>query len=157
MKKLLVLLAILLVITGFAGCNKKEKEYTDGTIVLKLTDDFEEQQDDEYDYSLQSGEVLILCSHADKKFLEENSVSDITLDEFTRFFSEGETLLLDRKFKGYNVFSYEAAVSNTTYYYLIGVYETNDGFWLVNFVCDTSDTKKYEAKFLDWAGQVTFK
>ncbi|MBQ1341708.1 MAG: hypothetical protein IIY33_04415, partial [Erysipelotrichaceae bacterium] len=92
-----------------------------------------------------------------KKFLEENSVSDITLDEFTEFFSEGETLLLDRKFKGYNVFSYEAAVSNTTYYYLIGVYETNDGFWLVNFVCDTSDTKKYEAKFLDWAGKVTFK
>ena len=38
-----------------------------------------------------------------------------------------------------------------------GVYETNDGYWLVNFVCDKGDTKKYEAKFLDWAGKVTFK
>ena len=157
MKRLLVLLAILLVITGFAGCNKKEKEYTDGTIVLKLTNDFDEQSDDDYDYVLQSSDVLVLCSHADKQFLEENSVSDISLDEFTSFFSDGETLLLDRKFNGYNVFSYEAEVESTKYYYLIGVYETNDGFWLVNFICDAANTSKYEAKFLDWAGKVTFK
>ena len=102
-------------------------------------------------------EVIILCSHADKQFLTENGVPDISLDDFTAFFSADETLLLNRSFKGYNVFSYEAEVDSTNYYYLVSVYDTNDGYWLVNFVCDAKNESKLERTFLDWAGKVTFK
>lgn len=157
MKKLMVLLAVLLMILPTYGCKKRLTQYTDGTITLTLPEGFTEGHDESYDYMLTSGDAIVLCSHADKKFLEDNGIEDITLDEFTAFFSAEEELLLDRSFKNYNVFSYESEIDGTDYYNMIGVYQTDDGFWLVNFICDNTDVRKFEADFLDWAGMVTFR
>ena len=157
MKKLMVLLAVLLMFIPAYGCKKRLTQYTDGTITLTLPEGFTEGHSDDYEYMLTSGDAIVLCSHADKKFLENNGIEDITLDEFTAFFSSDKTLLLDRSFKNYNVFSYESEINGVTSYNMIGVYQVEDGFWLVNFICDNTDVKKFEADFLDWAGMVTFR
>ena len=158
MKKLMVLLAVMLLIFPFYGCKKRLTQYTNGTITLTLPEGFTESTEDEdYDYVLTSNDAYVLCSHADLAFLEEHNISDITLDEFTSYFTKNEELLLDRSFGTYNVFSYESQVEGKDYYNMIGIYQTNDGFWLVNFICDNTDVKKFEPDFLDWAGKVTFK
>ncbi len=79
------------------------------------------------------------------------------LAEFTSFFTEGEELVLSEKMEGYNLFAYKATGTSGEMYYLVGVYDTNDGYWLVNFICMTEDLSKYESLIKEWAGKVTFK
>ena len=51
MKKLMVLLAVMLLIFPFTGCKRRLKIYTDGTISLTLPEGFDEKTDDEdYEY-----------------------------------------------------------------------------------------------------------
>ena len=159
MKKLMLLLAVVLLIFPFTGCKRRLKIYTDGTISLTLPEGFDEKTDDEdYEYVLSSNDAYVMCSHADQAFLDEHNISDITLDEFTGYFTkEEDKLLLDRSYGTYNVFSYEGQRDGKSYYSMVGIYQTNDGFWLVNFICDNTDVKKYEGMFLEWAGKVTFK
>lgn len=159
MKKILTVLMCALMVLAIAACTKKEtiKEYTDGTIVLLLPDDFQEYQEEDFEYCLERNDCLIMCSHAPQQYLDENNLYDVELDEFTSFFTEGEELVLSANLDGYNLFAYKVQGDSGELYYLVGVYDTDDGYWLVNFICMTEDLPKYESLFKEWAGKVTFK
>ena len=159
MKKIFTVLACLLLICSVMGCSKKENnvEYSNGTIVLLLPDDFTEYKEQGFDYCLKRDDCLIMCSHASQQFLDENNLYDVDLDEFTGFFTEDKELVLNEKMEGYNLFAYKEASAEGELYYLVGVYDTEDGYWLVNFICMSEDLPKYESLFKEWAGKVTFK
>ncbi len=159
MKRILTVLVCALMVLSITACTKKEmtKEYTDGKIVLVLPDDFSEYTEEDFDYCLERNDCLIMCSHSSQQYLDENNLYDVELDEFTSFFTEGEELVLSEKMEGYNLFAYKATGTSGEMYYLVGVYDTNDGYWLVNFICMTEDLSKYESLFKEWAGKVTFK
>ena len=160
MKRIIAVLVCLLLVTGLSACsNSKDTEYSHAGITLTLPENFTEisKQEDEYSLQSNSGTVVIVCSHADQAFLDENNLGDVDLAEITSMFEEGREVLEHKECGAYNWFSFKEGNAEEDLYYMVVVYDTNDGYWLVNFICDNADLKNYQNNFLKWAEAVRFE
>lgn len=161
MKKLLIALVALLMVLGMFGCSKEVKtaEYTNGEIVLQLPEGMEEEfGEGDFEYTISKNDMIVYVSSITKQELADDyGFSDIDLKTFTDLIINGDEVILRKSYSDYEVFAYTSKVEGDEYYYLIGCYETDDKFFIVNFVCFASDRKKFEDPFLDYASKVKFK
>ncbi len=162
MKKILIVLCSVMILLSMAACggNKSAtlKEYSNGEIVLQLPSDCEESfGDGDFEYTLGNDNMVVYVSSITREELKGYGWDEIDLEMFTEQVIGGEEVLLRKSLDNCEIFSYTAQVDDEEFYYLIADYENNDKFYIVNFVCYSSDRNKYENTFLDYAGKVTFR
>ena len=142
-----------------ASAVRQNYEYTDGRIVLKVTEKMEEIEAEGFDYSVGCNSSMVLTSVVTREELAELGASDITYAEFVsalRSDHEGcETGNIDGI--EYLAYTWSASEDDASFYYFIPAYEDASGLWTVNFICYAEDAEKYKPIFMEWAKNVSFK
>ncbi|MBR0386037.1 MAG: hypothetical protein IJI05_05780 [Erysipelotrichaceae bacterium] len=166
-RKFTVLLAVLLLLSGLTACKKeeeeptvKEKVFETENFTVTLTDDFRESSAEGFDWCLENKDVAVLFSYATREMLNEMGYpAEYNLDDFTTDVIADDEVISQESHENYNLFDYYSKDSdgNNDFYFLVGVYGSDDKFLLVNFACDAGAKSEFEDQFRTWAGKVTIK
>ena len=160
MKRIVILACAILMTLCMFGCSKEKElvEYSNGEIVLMLPEGMDEEYDNgDFEYTISKNDMIVYVSSITREELASYGYENITLKEFTEELIDGDEVLLRKTFSDHDVFSYISKVDDNEYYYLISNYETDNKFFIVNYVCFASDRSKFEDLFLDYASKVTFR
>jgi len=157
MKKLIsVLLALVLAIGVFAGCDLLEsdpKTFTEGDFTITLNEDFEvSDEDNGYDITFASRTSIVFVLEDSFEYFEEGT----TLEEYSQLSLEANEReeLEVKEGDGYLYVEYNDDVEGEDYYYMVAYYEGSESFWVVNFSTPEVNRSKLGAKFVTWASSV---
>ena len=158
MKKILCLLAVLLMLT--AGCTPKPPEpltFTEADFSVTLTDAFEKSSADGLVYHYVSKDALLLVTMDDFSLFETAGVAtDITLEEYAQIAIDTNKLgsTVDTDAAGNVYFTYTRAAGGDSFYYYAVVKRSEKGFWLCQFACDAADAETLSAQFAEWGASI---
>lgn len=157
MKKFIsILLALVLAIGVFAGCDLLEsdpKTFTEGDFTITLNEDFKvSDEDNGYDITFSSGTAIVFVLEEDFEYFDE----DTKLDEYVELSLEANDCeeLEIQDAGDYLYVEYTDDVEGEEYYYMVAYYEGSDAFWVVNFSTPESYRSTMEAKFTTWASSI---
>lgn len=155
---IIVLMMFCVLLGGCFNSVVKQKDYSSHGFNIKMDDGMTEK-DIATSTAAWVGEKAIVTA-----LKEEFSIlKSIDIDEDSTIKDYAEAVIKNNKADyelqekdGMNYFEYEQTISGKEYYYFAVIYKADDGFWLVNFACDSSDKSTYQEKFVEWAKTVTF-
>lgn len=123
---------------------------------ITLTDKFEMSEMPDYDFTLETDELVLFVTKEEFELLEE--YGELTLEDYgnlvienggltevSELYQEGELYYFD--------YIYEDSID---IYYLNFVYESENAFWLVTFAISDFGSSDYMDYFFEWASSVSF-
>ena len=134
--------------------NTKEappKNFTKEEFQITLTDAFESTEEAGFFSFYRSKSAMVFTIREAKEFF-----GDITLEEYGDLVLEannrtGHKLNQD---DGFIWFEYTDTPEKQEFYYLAVCCQSEDAFWLVNFVTPASNQNQYKETFLNWAKSI---
>ena len=153
----LIVAAIVGFIIGILIGNRPpvSEEFVRGEVSITLMSDFDEFDSDGHYATYSNGEISVFVVD----FAKEELIDGLTFNEFAEAMVESDeydasSLKTDGELR---YFYYDAEVddgeSNRYYSYL---YETDDTFWVIQFVCDVNEVELYKSVISDYAKTVEF-
>lgn len=170
----------LLLVAMLAGCGStggsnpfdaKAKTFSDDGMQITLTTAFSEESLEGYTVGYAADTAIVLALHETKAEFAEAGVEDVTFEQYVEFVRQansdkaivdGEpidgnpTLLYDFLNEEQNVTYLLNEEQNVTYRYLTVLYESDDGFWMVQFASQKDNFDAYEPSFIEAAKSVSF-
>lgn len=165
MKKVLILLAALALLTACFGCTKTPlyqqdaKEFSHSGMHIKLTEGFRQIDADGYTTAFDSDEVAVFVLK--EAFSLQAGLEDYTVTQYADMVHTANASKLPgpvQKTDGLTVmeYSFYNAEKSCTFKYLSTMFKGSDAFWLIQFACDSTKYDDYKAHFISWAKTVTF-
>ena len=159
MKKSIRFIALLLVVVMLAGCGSSDKTYTCGELTMTVPSymkDVSSQSDfSAYTFALDSTKVAIFGlqeTYAAYSFLDGYSLEDYA-DAVIQV-NGLDAYAASRSNHDYLYFSYSSDTDQGTYKYLAGVYQTEEGFWLIQLAAPVAQYD--ETAFFAYLDSVSF-
>ena len=124
------------------------KTFTKEDFQITLTDAFETTQEEGFFASYGSKTVMVLAVRDGKEYF-----GDISLEEYGEFVlqANGRTGVHTNREESYIWFEYTGTPGEQEFYYLAVCCESEDAFWVVNFVTPASNREKYKDMLFGWA------
>ena len=162
MKKLLIVLTVLLM-TLSSGCKKETTydTYTYKELSFKLPSNEKVEVDtsigEGYDFVYDNDNMVIFGISETKQSLAELGYEDISLKDYADLLIDLYEIDVIEKVveNNYVCFSYETGTSADDYYYMVGVYENNTNFWIINYCCLYNTKPVYSVLFKEWVKLVS--
>ena len=153
-RKIAVVLAAVMLLCGLVGCSAKPKTFTfqdlSITVSSKMRDVTGKNEAwSQYTFALDSSDVAIFGLHEEASLFEEG----LTLEEYAELVMDANDISgipIDRATGDYYYFSFDKALDAGSYRYVAGVYQGEDGFWMVqvaSLITDYDETTVF--KYLD--------
>lgn len=155
--KFFVIFCLLVcVVSAFAGCAAKEKNFEAKGFAITLTDAFTKKENSKYAAYFESSKAIVTAERIDFLMFESSGYSsDISLQEYAEMVISGNKLTATVQEKeGLVCFTYEKTVDGSEFTYFAVVFRGADAYWLVHFACATSNFSAQEAQFILWAKTV---
>ena len=159
MKKFSRIVALVLVALMLTACGASTKEYTNGELTMTVPSYMMDASSDstfsDYTFALDSAKIAVFGlqeSYAEYPILEEYD-----LESYTELVLEAnglDALAKERSNANYRYFDFTADTGDGVYRYLVGCYETDEGFWTVQ-VCSLVTDFELET-FLGYLDSVSF-
>lgn len=160
-----VVVLLLVVLVGIFG-NKflnKERTYDTEYLSFNCNEALLEKELNGYSIYFENltNDIVILGKKEVKSELLSLGHEDLNLEKYSKLVYENEKdTISDLKLsedKRFYYFTYDYKEGIDDIFYLVGVYETKDDFWMINFAGELDKQKQLEEKFLKWANSVKFK
>ena len=139
---------------GFFGkSDAAPKTFTKEDFQITLTDAFEVAEEPGFFSAYSSKTVLVATVREAKEIF-----GDITLNEYGTLVIDGNNRTgakLNQE-DGFVWFEYTDTADGQKLYYFVACYQSEDAFWIVNFLTPASNQAKYLDTFIDWAKTVRF-
>lgn len=153
----LIVAAIVGFIIGILIGNRPpvSEEFVSGDVSITLMSDFYEFESEGHYATFSNGDISVFVVDFDKEAL----IDGLTFDEFSEAMIENDEYdASSLKTEGELLYFYYDAENddgevNRYYSYL---YETDDTFWVVQFVCDVNEDAVHKAVIADYAKTVEF-
>ena len=153
----------LLLVAMLAGCGStgstnpfdaKAKTFDAEGMQITLTSDFSQE-------SLEGYTAIVLALHETKAEFAEAGVEDVTFEQYVEFVkgaNEDKEIVDGEPIDGNPTLLYDFLneEQNVTYRYLTVLYESDDGFWMVQFASQKDNFDAYEPSFIEAAKSVSF-
>lgn len=163
-KGLIIMVACVIIgsLVGYLGNRAyvvRPKEFSSNGMTITLTNEFTENEDEEYTAYYSSSRAGIFIQREGFDLVPE--FEDITLEEYYELLlmsnPAGSASELQEE-DGVVFFEYEQPATETGKQYmdLVAIYRTDDAFWFVDFMAHEKNYDKCRAQFLNWASSVTF-
>lgn len=161
------ILCTLLLVAVLAGCGStnpfdaEAKTFSDEGMQITLTTDFSKESLEGYTVGYAADTALVFALHETKAEFADAGVEDVTLEQYLEFVKQANSdkAPVDGEPIDGNptlLYDFLNEEQNVTYRYLTVVYETDDGFWLVQFASVKDDFDTYEPSFIEAAKSVSF-
>lgn len=125
---------------------------------LMLPEGFTEKSDNENVTCYFEGEnELVTCLREPREdIISVAGKEELTLDEYAQLVIDANSLSsqIGKDDKGNTFFTYSQSVDNDEFFYYAVVKESDDAFWLFNFVCLQADKDTHTELFADWASRI---
>ena len=139
---------------GFFGkSDAAPKTFTKEDFQITLADAFKAAEEPGFFSAYSSKTVLVATVREAKEIF-----GDITLNEYGTLVIDGNNRTgakLNQE-DGFVWFEYTDTADGQKLYYLVACYQSQDAFWIVNFLTPASNQAKYLDTFIDWAKTVQF-
>jgi len=153
----LIVAAIVGFIIGIMIGNRPpvSEEFVRGEVSITLMSDFSEFDSDVHYATYSNGEISVFVVD----FAKEELKDGLTFDEFAEAMVESDeyvasSLKTDGALR-YFYYDAEGADGEANRYYSY-LYETDDTFWVIQFVCDVNEVELYKSVISDYAKTVEF-
>ena len=144
MKKFASVLALILVVALLAACGDSTKDFTFGELTItapaRMTDASDKADFQDYTFTLDSRNIAIFGLQ--ESYEEYPVLLDYSLEEYAELVltaNERDALVKRRSSGNYHYFDYIAETGAGTYRYLVGCFETDEGFWTVQVCAKVTD------------------
>ena len=160
----------LLLVAILAGCGStgstnpidaKAKTFDAEGMQITLTTDFSQESLEGYTVGYAAKTAIVLALHETKAEFAEAGVEDVTFEQYVEFVkgaNEDKEIVDGEPIDGNPTLLYDFLneEQNVTYRYLTVLYESDDGFWMVQFASQKDNFDAYEPSFIEAAKSVSF-
>ena len=160
----------LLLVAMLAGCGStgstnpfdaKAKTFSDDGMQITLTTAFSEEDLEGYTVGYAADTAIVLALHETKAEFADAGAEDVTFEQYVEFVkgaNEDKAIVDGEPIDGNPTLLYDFLneEQNVTYRYLTVLYESDDGFWMVQFASQKSNFDAYEPSFIEAAKSVSF-
>lgn len=160
----------LLLVAVLAGCGStgstnpfdaKAKTFSDDGMQITLTTDFSQESLEGYTVGYAADTAIVLALHETKAEFAEAGAEDVTFEQYVEFVRQANSdkeLVDGEPIDGNPTLLYDFLneEQNVTYRYLTVLYESDDGFWMVQFASQKDNFDAYEPSFIEAARSVSF-
>lgn len=164
------MLCALLFVAMLAGCGStgssnpfdaEAKTFSDEGMQITLTTAFSEEDLEGYTVGYAAKTAIVLALHETKAEFAEAGVEDVTFEQYVEFVkgaNEDKEIVDGEPIDGNPTLLYDFLneEQNVTYRYLTVLYESDDGFWMVQFASQKDNFDAYEPSFIEAAKSVSF-
>ena len=154
----------LLLVAVLAGCGSTGSsnpfDAKEG-MQITLTTDFSEEDLEGYTVGYAANTAIVLALHETKAEFAEAGAEDVTFEQYVEFVRQANSdkeLVDGEPIDGNPTLLYDFLneEQNVTYRYLTVLYESDDGFWMVQFASQKGNFDAYEPSFIEAAKSVSF-
>ena len=160
----------LLLVAMLAGCGStgstnpfdaKAKTFSDDGMQITLTTAFSEEDLEGYTVGYAADTAIVLALHETKAEFADAGAEDVTFEQYVEFVRQANSdkeLVDGEPIDGNPTLLYDFLneEQNVTYRYLTVLYESVDGFLMVQFSSQKSNFDAYEPSFIEAAKSVSF-
>ena len=159
-----ILLPLLLIVL-LAGCGStgstnpfdaKAKTFSDDGMQITLTTAFSEEDLEGYTVGYAADTAIVLALHETKAEFADAGAEDVTFEQYVEFVRQANSdkeLVDGEPIDGNPTLLYDFLNEEQNVTYL---YESDDGFWMVQFASQKSNFDAYEPSFIEAAKSVSF-
>ena len=144
MKKMIRILALLLILTLLAGCGASTKTYTCNELSMTVPSNMRDvsgQSDfSAFTFALDSSKIAIFAlneTFADYPVLEEYSTKEYA--ELVISTYQLNSVVAERFSSNYHYIVYTAETTQGEFTYMAGIFKNDKGFWMVQICTPTSN------------------
>lgn len=160
----------LLLVAMLAGCGStgstnpfdaEAKTFSDDGMQITLTTAFSKESLEGYTVGYAADTAIVLALHETKAEFAEAGAEGVTFEQYVEFVRQANSdkeLVDGEPIDGNPTLLYDFLneEQNVTYRYLTVLYESDDGFWMVQFASQKSNFDAYEPSFIEAAKSVSF-
>ena len=152
-KKIIFVTLILAFIFVLTGCTPKEKIFDKKEFKITLTEEFEEDKLEGYNYYFTSKKSALTALKETFTDLEQIQInSESTLDDYANAVLKANNKEIEAKKEAdFIYFTYDSVVQENKVFYLSVMKKGKDGFWLINFFGLYENKDTLEPEFLKYA------
>lgn len=164
------MLCALLLVAMLAGCGStgssnpfdaEAKTFSDDGMQITLTTDFSKESLEGYTVGYAAKTAIVLALHETKAEFAEAGAEDVTFEQYVEFVRQANSdkAIVDGEPIDGNptlLYDFLNEEQNVTYRYLTVLYESDDGFWMVQFASQKGNFDAYEPSFIEAAKSVSF-
>lgn len=160
MKRFLPLLALILLTTLLLGGCKKyaDKVFSEGELSITLTDEFSESPRIAFTAAYESYDVAVLIIRESAETIQAAAGSEeVSLDAYAEMLLEVNRLSADIvKEEGLTTYTYAKEADGIDYTYFVTLHRSDEAYWMVQFVTQTSLFEEKKPTLLEYALSVRF-
>lgn len=139
---------------GFFGkSDAAPKTFTKEDFQITLTDAFEATNEPGFFATYSSKTAMVAVVREDKALFGDISVNEYGMLVIEANKRTGAKLNQEDGFVWYE---YTHTADEQEVYYLVACYQSQDAYWIVNFLTPATNQAKYKDTFIDWAENVKF-
>ena len=162
MKKIKILVAALMVFTlafSLSGCSilnvlqkQQPKDFEKAGLTITLDESFVEQELVTQTATYSSTKYVVTTLKEEKSAFEDLGVTVSDINAYAELVLTGNKLdSAIEQTDGLTHFQYEKEVGGKNATYLAFVTESEDAFWLVQFMCESKYFEESQPLFIEWA------
>ncbi len=157
LKKTLILILAVSLCLGFASCNKKPR-YSHAELVLPLTDDFNESENDSFDASFTNGQIAVAILRISFVGAEVEGFGEaLNETQFGNFWLKKCDRVADiEEYHGVSFCEYTEQAYGKSYSYLVAFYRSLSAYFVVMFATEENIYDEHRQKILEYARGVRF-
>lgn len=156
-RRIAAVLAVIMLLCGLTGCLATPKTFTFKDLSITVTSKMRDvtgmdETWSQYTFALDSKKVAVFGLYEEASLFEEN----LTLKEYADLViqaNELDEIPISRANQDYYYFSFDKTLDGGRYRYLAGVYQAEEGFWLVQVASLITDYD--EATFFGYLDSVS--
>jgi len=157
----LLCFCVVFIFTICTSCNgtSKEKDFSKAGATITLNENFTEKKVETATAYFESNNAVVTFFKEDFTLFEDRGVpADFTLKEYAELILTANLIEAEIESGGdLTSFVYEKQDSSEIEYtHYATVFESEDAYWLVQFVCEKKDFEKLKPQFEHWAKSVRF-
>ncbi len=158
MKRIVALLFLTVLLFSVCACGKSNaKTFTQDEFSITLSEDYGMVPHVSYFVSYETADKKAVLVTKDRKFIVEDIAGKTDISHM-----EYANLVIETNRKGENPkeqdgITYYTYTDNAGYIYLATVHESNEAFWLVQFVCEAQEYDDMKDTFFTYAKSVSIK
>ena len=159
MKKVIRILSLALILVMLAGCDRGTKTFTCRDLTMTVPSSMKDVSDQSdfaaYTFTLDSSKLAVFALQ--ERYDAYPFLEDCTLRDYAELVIQANDLNcrpIDRSSGEYLYFTYASENEGTVYRYLTGVYQSGEGFWVVQISAPI--TKYEETAFFEYLDSVKF-